>query len=365
VALFPSTTITTVSDITTLAVTVAATVTGNLLENDTSSVAGTIPVGAAVTEISTSAVATSGNTVITTAYGTLTVDAQGDYTYVLKAGLDIDTLPTTETFNYSVRDANGNQTSATLTVDLHEGVSTSLATNSLLATATETTASDASGSIYADSNALHSGTLSITNEHGDTTTVNSTGTTLVTGDYGVLSIAANGSYTYALSADTSVQNITHKEVFSYSLAASDGTLTHNSFTIELNPTITGTAGDDHLTSSAYDDTITAGAGADTLVYHLLASADATGGNGHDTWTDFNVAQGDKIDVSNLLIGWNDATSNVNDFVKVDHTSEGNTVLSIDRDGTGTAYSSTALVTLEGVNVSLEELLQQPHQNTTA
>ncbi|WP_313376211.1 type I secretion C-terminal target domain-containing protein, partial [Pantoea sp. CTOTU50773] len=133
----------------------------------------------------------------------------------------------------------------------------------------------------------------------------------------------------------------------------------------LHPTITGTTGADTITGGAYDDTITTGAGADTLVYHLLATADATGGNGHDTWTDFNVAQGDKVDISNLLIGWNDSTSNINDFVKVDHTSDGNTVLSIDRDGTGTAYSSTQLVTLEGVNVSLEELLQQPHQNTTA
>ncbi|PPS64744.1 hypothetical protein CRX72_03370 [Pantoea sp. BRM17] len=66
---------------------------------------------------------------------------------------------------------------------------------------------------------------------------------------------------------------------------------------------------------------------DTLVYHLLDRADATGGNGHDTWTDFNVAQGDKIDISELLIGWNDSTSNINDFVKVDHTSDGSTVLS--------------------------------------
>ncbi|MDU2729411.1 MAG: type I secretion C-terminal target domain-containing protein [Pantoea sp.] len=100
------------------------------------------------------------------------------------------------------------------------------------------------------------------------------------------------------------------------------------------------------------------------MYHLLNSADAVGGNGHDTWTDFSVASGDKIDINSLLVGWNDATSNVNDFVKVDHTADGNTVLSIDRDGTGTAYSSTQLVTLEGVNVSLEELLQQPHQNHT-
>ena len=364
IALLPSTTITTVTDTTLDAVTVSSTVTGNLLTNDTSSVAGTVPTGTAVTTVSGSAVGATGNTVINTTYGTLTIDSHGNYTYVLKAGLDVGTLPTTDTFTYSVRDSSGAVTSASLTVTLHNGAATSLTVNSLLAETTSTGDHDASGSIYSDST-THTGTLSITNEHGDVTTVHSVGTTSIAGDYGVLSIAANGSYTYNLNANVDGQSILHKEVFSYTLAATDGTITTHSFTIDLHPTITGTTGADTITGGAYNDTITTGAGADTLVYHLLASADSTGGNGHDTWTDFNVAQGDKVDISNLLIGWNDSTSNINDFVKVDHTSDGSTVLSIDRDGTGTGYSSTQLITLEGVNVSLEELLQQPHQNTTA
>ncbi|WP_234472838.1 Ig-like domain-containing protein [Pantoea sp. S61] len=364
IAVLPTTTITTVTDTTLDAVTVSSTVTGNLLTNDTSSVAGTVPTGTAVTTVSGSAVAATGNTVINTTYGTLTIDSHGNYTYVLKAGLDVSTLPTTDTFTYSVRDSSGAVTSASLTVTLHNGAATSLTVNSLLAETTSTGDHDASGSIYGDST-THTGTLSITNEHGDVTTVHSVGTTSIAGDYGVLSIAANGSYTYTLNAGVDGQSLLHKEVFSYTLAASDGTITTHSFTIDLHPTITGTAGADTITGGAYNDTITTGAGADTLVYHLLASADSTGGNGHDTWTDFNVAQGDKIDISNLLIGWNDSTSNINDFVKVDHTSDGNTVLSIDRDGTGTGYSSTQLITLEGVNVSLEELLQQPHQTHTA
>ena len=364
IALLPSTTITTVTDTTLAAVTVAATVTGNLLANDTSSVAGTVPNGTAVNVMAGHAVAATGNTVFTTTYGTVTVDAQGNYIYALKAGLAVASLPATETFSYSVKDAQGVVTTATLTVTLHNGPATTLlAANSLFAEAAND--HDASGSIYGSSAANHTGTLSITNEHGDTTTVHSVGNTAVAGDFGVLSIAANGSYTYNLNAGIDGQALTHKEVFSYTLAGKDGTITTQTFTIDLHPTITGTAGSDTITGGAYNDTITGGAGADTLVYHLLATADATGGNGHDTWTDFNVAQGDKIDVSNLLIGWNDSTSNINDYVKVDHTSDGNTVLSIDRDGTGTGYSSTQLITLEGVNVSLEELLQQPHQNHTA
>ena len=318
-----------------------------------------------MTTVGSSAISATGNTVINTTYGTLTIDARGNYTYALKAGLDVDTVPATDVFTYSVRDASGAVTSATLTVNLHNGPAAALfSVNSLFAEAHVDDGTAASGSIYGDSSVAHTGALSITNEAGLTTVVSSTGITLVADDYGTLSISADGHYTYTLNSAVNVQDIAHKEVFSYSLAAADGTITTNSFTIDLHPLITGTAGADALTSSAYDDTITAGAGADTLVYHLLNSADAVGGNGHDTWTDFSVASGDKIDISSLLVGWNDATSNVNDFVKVDHTADGNTVLSIDRDGTGTAYSSTQLVTLEGVNVSLEELLQQPHQNHT-
>ena len=364
-SILPTTTVSTVSDYTTLAVTTAATVTGNLLANDTSSIAGTVPAGVAVTTAGGATVAGTGNTVITSSYGTLTLDARGNYTYALKAGLNIDTLPATDTFTYSVRDASGTVTSATLTVTLHNGPAATLFAATSLLAESSSAEHDASGSIWADSASTHSGTLTITNALGAETTVGAAGMTQVAGEFGVLQVSASGSYTYSLNADVNVQNITHKEVFSYTLAGRDGTLTSHSFTIELHPTINGTGGNDTLTSSAYDDTITAGAGADTLVYHLLDRADATGGNGHDTWTDFNVAQGDKIDISELLIGWNDSTSNINDFVKVDHTSDGSTVLSIDRDGSGTGYSTTQLITLEGVNVSLEELLQQPHQNHTA
>ncbi len=364
--LLPSTTVSTVSDFTTLAVTIAATVTGNLLANDTSSVAGTVPAGVAVTTVSGATVASVGNTVINTSYGTLTVDARGNYSYALKAGLDIDTLPAADTFSYSVRDTSGVVTSATLQVTLSDVNAATVNSTTFASLLADTSSEhDAAGSIWADATTAHSGTLIIINALGGETTVDTQGTTSIAGEFGVLQVSASGDYTYSLNADVNPQDITHKEVFSYTLLGTDGTISTHSFTIELNPVITGTSGADTLAGSAYDDTITGGAGADTLVYHLLDSADATGGNGQDTWTDFNVDQGDRIDISELLIGWNDSTSNINDFVKVDHTSDGNTVLSIDRDGSGTGYSATQLITLEGVNVSLEELLQQPHQNHTA
>ncbi|MEA8500737.1 type I secretion C-terminal target domain-containing protein, partial [Salmonella enterica subsp. enterica serovar Muenster] len=40
-----------------------------------------------------------------------------------------------------------------------------------------------------------------------------------------------------------------------------------------------------------------------------------------------------------------------------HTSGANTVISVDRDGVGSAFKSTDLVTLENVQLTLNDLLQ--------
>jgi len=124
--------------------------------------------------------------------------------------------------------------------------------------------------------------------------------------------------------------------------------------------ITGSNYADTVNSTPNDDTFTLGGGGDTVVYNLLDNADATGGNGTDTWTDFSLAQDDQIDIGELLIGLNGAGGTIGNFVSVEFDGE-NTIVSIDRDGQGTNFESTQLITLEGVNVSLEELLQ--HLNT--
>ncbi|KMV68323.1 hypothetical protein AI29_09380, partial [bacteria symbiont BFo2 of Frankliniella occidentalis] len=174
------------------------------------------------------------------------------------------------------------------------------------------------------------------------------------GKYGTLVLSDDGSYTYTLKAGIDTSTITSKETFSYSLNDSDGTSSTANLTIDLHPVITGSANADTITSTAYDDTFTTESGADTVMYKLLAD-DNTGGNGSDTWTDFSVSDGDHIDVSALLVGWDGESSTLGNYVSVSHT-DGNTVVSIDRDGTGSAYSSTTLVTLEGVNVTLDELI---------
>ncbi|MDC4843184.1 type I secretion C-terminal target domain-containing protein [Acinetobacter baumannii] len=85
--------------------------------------------------------------------------------------------------------------------------------------------------------------------------------------------------------------------------------------------------------------------------------DATGGNGVDTWLDFNISQGDKINISELIIG-QASKENLNQFVSFEKS--GSTVtLSLDRDGNDVNYSATKLLILNNqTNVtSLDDLIK--------
>jgi hypothetical protein len=101
-------------------------------------------------------------------------------------------------------------------------------------------------------------------------------------------------------------------------------------------------------------------GHDTLLYQSLSATDATGGNGADRVTGFTAGQyestasADRIDVSQLLIGFQAGSSDIADYLSA--TQEGgNTVISIDRDGAGTQFTAAQLLTLEGVSTSIQTL----------
>ena len=130
-------------------------------------------------------------------------------------------------------------------------------------------------------------------------------------------------------------------------------------------TLNAGAGNDYINGGAGNDTITGGSGADTVVFDLLVAANATGGNGTDTWTDFHVGnirtdnQADRIDVSDLLGGEVNA-NNLGQYIQLNYNSTSSTVtLSIDRDGTGTTFIATPLLQLtnQPSAITLDELLQ--------
>ncbi|PLK58587.1 type I secretion protein, partial [Klebsiella quasipneumoniae] len=204
--------------------------------------------------------------------------------------------------------------------------------------------------------------------HSDGTVTNDTGTSasngnaVLYGEYGILTINGEGGYTYQLNNGVNTDAITAKETFTYTLISSDGGSSTANLTIDLHPQIAGSVNDDSVHSTAYDDTFSMGVGADTLVYNLLADDD-TGGNGSDTWSDFSVAQGDHIDISALLVGWNGSSDTLGDYITLSYVG-GNTVVSIDRDGNGgTTHQPATLITLQGVHInSLDELIDTNNSN---
>ena len=135
-------------------------------------------------------------------------------------------------------------------------------------------------------------------------------------------------------------------------------------------TLDGGAGDDKLYGGSGADTLiggegndilNGGAGADTAIFKLLSGFenDAVGGNGVDTWTDFNLSHGDKINISDLLIG--DVTAeNISEYIKIESLPSSNTFkLSVDRDGVGNTYSYSELLVADSnqkIN-TLDDLLK--------
>ena len=205
--------------------------------------------------------------------------------------------------------------------------------------------------------------VSITGYNGVTTTLDpytGSATVNITGHYGTLAIAADGHYTYTLNSGVSLSSMTSKETFNYTLTDATGKTESASLTINMAP---------QFISSEHNDVITGTAYGDTLIYQVLNNTvgNATGGNvsstAGDHWTGFSLAQGDKIDISDLLVGWNGSASTLGNYLHVTN-SNGNTVISIDRDGAGSTYTNTTLVTLDGVQTTYDELVNQQHIITT-
>ncbi|WP_024913374.1 Ig-like domain-containing protein, partial [Chania multitudinisentens] len=145
-----------------------------------------------------------------------------------------------------------------------------------------------------------------------------------------------------------------------------------------NDTFTGNAANNYFDGRGGNDTFNLiHGGQDTLMYRALDAASGNGGNGHDTVNNFFVgtveatSNADIIDISGLLVGYRAdadgaahyingvATIDAGDTIKqyLSITYSGNdSILYIDRDGSGSAYGSTALLTFSNTHVELETLL---------
>ena len=156
------------------------------------------------------------------AWGTLTLAADGSYTYAPNTaaqGLD-DGETRQDVFSYTASDGTASDT-ATLTVTVN-GANDAPVANDDAASTTED--GSVAGNVLAND----------TDVDGETLTVASPGTYV--GTYGTLTIAADGSYTYSPGAGAQALDVGESALDVFTYAASDGTA---SDTADLTVTVTG------------------------------------------------------------------------------------------------------------------------------
>ncbi|WP_151793153.1 Ig-like domain-containing protein [Acinetobacter nosocomialis] len=120
-------------------------------------------------------------------------------------------------------------------------------------------------------------------------------------------------------------------------------------------TVVGTIGNDVIETATANQiySYTLDTGADTLIFKVLDDIDNLGGNSNGEWTDFNLSENDKLDLSKLLINNN---GNLQEFITVKDTQAG-VVVSVDRDGSNqSTYHSQELILLTGKHYTLEDLM---------
>ena len=111
-------------------------------------------------------------------------------------------------------------------------------------------------------------------------------------------------------------------------------------------TLLGGDGNDILYGGGGNDYLTGNAGADTFLFK-----GATAETGVSIIWDFNTSQGDKIDLADVVSGYDPLTMAIANFVQLG-TSGANTTVSVDTDGTGTSYTQIAtLASVTGLNLT--------------
>jgi VCBS repeat-containing protein len=141
---------------------------------------------------------------------------------------------------------------------------------------------------------------------------------VIEGDWGTLTVDANGGYAYKVNAYDPAEiakGDRFQDQFTYVLTDADGDAVESTLTINLvgmgaadsilsggtgDDALIGGAGDDILIGGAGSDTLAGGLGADSFVWRLADVGDGTGPAPHDVVTDFSIAQGDVLDLSSVL-----------------------------------------------------------------
>jgi Ca2+-binding RTX toxin-like protein len=122
-----------------------------------------------------------------------------------------------------------------------------------------------------------------------------------------------------------------------------------------NDTLSGGNGADHLFGMNGVDRLTGGADLDTFMFNDVAEMGVGAGN-RDVITDFSHAQGDQVNLDNLLVGDSFAYLGIGAFTGADQEvryfqSAGTTIVQIDTDGNGAANAEIQFSGLLGLVAS--------------
>ncbi|MCX5831675.1 MAG: Ig-like domain-containing protein [Deltaproteobacteria bacterium] len=174
-----------------------------------------------------------------TAGGTLVLAADGSYTYAAPAHVDNTNGAVSDTFTYTVHDADGSTSQSTLTIAIADTGVTAVADVNAV---TEHQTATVGGNVITTgpgADTLGADAVHVTLVNGET--VAATGTTTIEGSlHGSLVIGANGAYTYT--APVSVNNLIDgvnqpaHEVFTYTITDADGSTSQSTLTIAIGDT---------------------------------------------------------------------------------------------------------------------------------
>ncbi|MGV2099755.1 VCBS domain-containing protein [Rhizobium sp. 21-4511-3d] len=270
-------------------------------------------------------------TVVTGTYGTVTINADGTWTYKLN-NADTDTQKLgqgdhgKDVFTYTMQDANGATSTATLTIDVTGTNDRPVAVADSNASIIESGVSPADVAYAGVSSATGNVLTNDTDiDKGDTKTVTGVAAggntaadvlgqvgSVVAGKYGTVTIGADGKWTYTLdNADKDTQALTVGEkvddVFTYTMQDKYGASSTTTLTI----TITGT--NDAPVVVADTNSVEA-AGVSPGNWPDLGDAFA---GGNVLSNDFDVDKGDKLTVTGISAGsngGNDVSGHVADII---------------------------------------------------
>lgn len=220
---------------------------GNLLANDEIGVAGTITAFTYKDETGTTQTGTLG-TAVDTQYGTLTLNANGTWTYISDPKETHGTI--LDTIRYTLTDGS-TSSEADFVITVTDTTPTAVADTNAVAEDTASVSGNVFGAIGASAND-HADTIGadttatpvsgVRATAGDTTTeaVGSVASA-VAGTYGSVNIAAGGGYTYTLNTtDVRVQHLANGETltdsFVYTITDSDGDTSTTTLVITINGT---------------------------------------------------------------------------------------------------------------------------------